>query len=294
MNLRRSVADFLGKYRWVPLVSVFATGLALTTALILHASLPLELGVAVALALTAYVWGYSAHRFKNILWPSLAHLPRRQYGDVWDSLAGSAKEATAATAGGASDEDVPNLLQLASVGARDEVLEIGCGVGRLGLGLAPHCRQWTGADISSKTLAYAADRLARLSNVRFVHLPGVGLDGLPHNSFDVAYSVDVFAHLDEIDRWRYVQDAFRVLRSGGRLYIDSIDLESESGWNMFANHARHWQSLERPPYDTRFSTAAELTAYANRAGFGEVRSHHRPPKVIVTAIKMDTGSSGSN
>lgn len=176
---------------------------------------------------------------------------------------------------------------------RIEVLEIGCGVGRLGLALAPRCRQWTGADISSKILANAADRLVRLSNVRLVHLPSVGLESLPDHSFDVVYSINLFAHLDEIDRWRYVQDAYRVLRPGGRLYIDNIDLDSEAGWTMFTNHVRHWQSLERPPYDTRFSTAAELVAYASRAGFGKVQSHHRSSKVIVTGAKVDAGSPGS-
>jgi hypothetical protein len=43
----------------------------------------------------------------------------------------------------------------------------------------------------------------------------------------------MLAHLDEIDRWRYVQESFRVLRPGGRLFVDTIDIESNEGWGMF-------------------------------------------------------------
>ncbi len=37
----------------------------------------------------------------------------------------------------------------------DDVLEIGCGVGRVGVALAPCCDQWIGADISSQMLEHA-------------------------------------------------------------------------------------------------------------------------------------------
>jgi len=276
---------FFRKHPWLPAVATLASGLALTVALVTHARLLLELGAAAALLFTSYAWGYSARALRHILWPPLTHLARRQYAEVWDSLGVSPREAIAATAGGRSEEDVHNLLELVSVGAQDEVLEIGCGVGRLGLALAPRCRLWTGADISTKILTQAANRLLGVSNVRLVHLRDVGLKEFSDNSFDVIYSINVFAHLEEMDRWRYVEEAFRALRFAGRVYIENIDLESNAGWTMFVNHAKRYESLERPPYDTRFSTAGELMAYVTRAGFELVESYHRSSRVIVTAIK---------
>ena len=43
----------------------------------------------------------------------------------------------------------------------DVVLEIGCGVGRVGAEIAPSVREWIGTDIAPNMLAHAARRLAR-------------------------------------------------------------------------------------------------------------------------------------
>lgn len=60
------------------------------------------------------------------------------------------------------------------------MLEIGCGVGRIGLELALRCRFWTGVDISANMLAVASERLSGLKNVRLTKLAahgGVEMDG---------------------------------------------------------------------------------------------------------------------
>lgn len=255
---------------------------------------------ALSLLCSSFVWGYSVRAWKEITdWPPLSNWQRRDYAAVWDSLAGSMNDAAVAAAGETSEnrlrssaaESVGNLLELASISAGDEILEIGCGVGRIAREIAPHCRSWTGADISANMLAHASARLEGLGNTRLVHLKSVGLDHFAEDSFDVVYATNMLAHLDEMDRWRYVQEAFRVLRPGGRIFIDNIDMESEAGWSMFSNDAIRYRDVERPPYMPRFSTAAEFTAYANRAGFVGTQSHHRSPLVIVTASKPNIGGS---
>jgi len=104
------------------------------------------LGAAAALLFASFAWGYSARAIKQFLWPPLSHLQRRQYAEVWDSLAASSREAAVAAAGQQDEAEfylsalkcVHTLRELVPVGAQDDILEIGCGVGRIGLALAPH------------------------------------------------------------------------------------------------------------------------------------------------------------
>jgi ubiquinone/menaquinone biosynthesis C-methylase UbiE len=141
-------------------------------------------------------------------------------------------------------------------------------------------------------LGYAAQRLQGVGNVRLQQLDGNGLGGLDDGSFDVVYCTNTLAHLDELDRWRYVQEAFRVLRPAGRIFIDNIDLTSDEGWASFMKLVEKYQNAELPPYMTRYSTAAELLEYVTRAGFRQVESHKRPPLIIVTGVKRDSSRPG--
>jgi SAM-dependent methyltransferase len=292
--LRSSIASLIRKHRWIVSIAVIVCASVFVAAVINGAKSFWVLGAGAALVVAAYVWGYAARAFRVVEFPSLLNLPRRQYGDVWDALAANPELAKAAACGHeeeaavrrSAQTPVKNLMELAGVRPEDDVLEFGCGVARIGLEIAPLCRSWTGADMSTNMLAVAAERLQGISNIRLVKLQQVGLDQLENNSFDLVYSTNMLDHLDGMDRWRYVKDAFRVLRPGGRLCIDNTDLEQDPGWRAFSMGAEASQQLERPPYIPTPSTAAELTTYASRAGFVQLQAHKRSPLVIVTAVKI--------
>jgi SAM-dependent methyltransferase len=289
----RQAAAIIRRHAWIPDAAAFASLCVWIYAVLSDHGRWWTLSAGAALFVSAYVAGYSRRALKQILWPPLNHLERGSYCEVWDSIATSAHGAAMAVSGHGEEEHlrrssgdtVLNLLELADIRAVDEVLEIGCGVARIGLEIGRHCRQWTGADISANMLRYAAERIPKSGNMRLVHLREVGLAKFPDGSFDVVYSTNVFPHLDELDRWRYVQEAFRVLGPGGRIFIDNVDLESEAGWTIFANDGMRFANLQRPPYMPRYSTAAELMSYATRAGFQEVAAHRRSPLVVVTGTK---------
>ena len=292
-KLRQRIAAALRKNLWLAAFATVAACAVLAATIVLRSHWLIVIAAAAGVVVTAFVWGYTTRAFRVPPWPTLGHLQRRQYAETWDTMASSSRTARIAVSGKAWEwelrdstrEPIRNLIELASISEKDDVLEIACGIARLGLELAPLCHSWTGADISANMLAHAAERVKGVGNVKLHQLHGDGLAGLADDSFDVVYCTNTLAHLDELDRWRYVQEAFRVLRVGGRIFIDNIDLESDQGWASFLGLVAKYLNAEQPPYMTRFSTASELMTYATRAGFEQVRSHERPPLVIMTAVK---------
>ncbi len=293
VNIRSTASSFVRKYRWLPAAVALSSGGGLVFAVAVHAGSATLLALVMTAFVTAYSWGYAERALRRTQWPLLDDLGRREYAEVWNALTPTPWQAAEAACGERDETRIREsglksfreLTELLLLTDQQDVLEIGCGIGRVGFALAPHCRSWTGADISAHMLAYASSRLGELNNVRLIRLQGVGLGEFRDNSFHVVYTTDMFEHLEEIDRWRYVEEAFRVLRPGGCLYIDNIDLESDGGWDSFIREGRLIQDQPRPPYLSRLSTAAELIVYVTRAGFERVASHRRPPLVVVTAAK---------
>ncbi len=190
---------------------------------------------------------------------------RTAYAQVWDEISQTQDAARVAVSGTADDREwarsgeatAGDVRTLAAITATDDVLEIGCGAGRVGRFLAPACRRWIGGDVSPNMLHFAAQALADLPNVSTVALNGFDLSGVADASLDVVYCTGVFMHLDEWERFRYVLDARRVLRPGGRLYVDNFNLLEPEGWALFMEHFRQDPS-KRPANVSRHSTPAEL------------------------------------
>lgn len=220
-------------------------------------------------------------------------LPRGHYKDVWTALSESEGNAKLWVQG---TEDEATLLESArndlariqrSAGVRpgDDIAEIGCGVGRLGTVLAPICRSWTGCDVSPNMLSHAARRLAAFDNVRFVELSGYDLAPLASSSLDLVYCTVVFMHLAEWDRYGYVEEAHRVLREGGRIFIDNISLTTDYGWKFF-QESRRIPPSQRPPQIGSTSTPQEFEVYLRRAGFRDVRVDLvNEPWIVGTGVK---------
>jgi len=220
---------------------------------------------------------------------------RSAYKRVWDlqardpdvaslSVAGHTDEATLElTARGFID----TLRSLVGVGPDDVVLEIGCGIARVGRPLSAECLHWFGADISAGMLGHAAARLRDRPNTTLVELATVGLQEFPRDAFDLVYCTVVFMHLFEWDRYRYVEESFRVLRPGGRCYFDNFTLDSAHGWNVFMEGARY--PLERRPAHLSMSSSREeLGVYLRKAGFADVRVVDLPNELIAaTGRKPD-------
>jgi ubiquinone/menaquinone biosynthesis C-methylase UbiE len=225
----------------------------------------------------------------------MEHQPARsEYKKVWSALSTTEEQAklhvigvTEEAALQATGEETLRFLQdSVGIGKDDVVLEIGCGVGRVGKVVAPLCRKWIGCDVASNMLSLAAERLKDLSNVELVEISGYDLSGVADASVDVVYCTVVFMHLESWDRYNYILEAFRVLRPGGRIYVDNINLCSDGGWKVFETH-RAFSPSNRLPHMTQNSTPQEIETYLKRAGFDEVRMRTEDDWIRASGVKRE-------
>lgn len=217
---------------------------------------------------------------------------RHEYKSTWMAVSRTREQATMSVIGclsedqlRASAEDTRRVLE-STIGIKsdDVVLEIGCGIGRVGEELAPRCKKWIGSDVSANMLKYASQRLARFPNVELIETSGYDLAPIPDNSVDVVYCTVVFMHLDEWDRYNYVLEAYRVLGHGGRFMVDNFNLCSDEGWSVFENHLQEFAG-NRPPHISKSSTPQEIETYLTRARFRDVKIQERQTWVIGSGTK---------
>ncbi|MCF3652116.1 class I SAM-dependent methyltransferase [Synoicihabitans lomoniglobus] len=218
---------------------------------------------------------------------------RADYKNTWNELAQTPEEAFLYVGGTRDEAELDatavhaiNVLR-ATVGINptDDFVEIGCGVGRVGKALSGIVKTWTGCDASGAMVSHANRRLESYANAKAIEVSGHDLQPLADASFDVVYSTVVFMHLDEWDRYRYVQEAMRILRPGGRFFCDNISITTENGWAYFQQHCESFKPLERPTHIAKCSTPQELTIYLERAGFTGVQTRERDLWVDAWGIK---------
>jgi len=203
---------------------------------------------------------------------------------------GSASEETARLTGAYTAKQVTSALDLKPT---DRVLELGCGVGRIGLEIAPKVLHWEGADISKNMLDVARQRLSGQNNVGFTELKQSRLDGLADASFDKAYCVAVFIHMDKEDFFLYLEELARVLKPGGVLFFDTWNLASTVGWRRFMleveQHRNADHSQRKDVARNQFSTPEEVRAYLKAAGFETLLVMSDSPWVQAVAQKPGAG-----
>lgn len=98
------------------------------------------------------------------------------------------------------------------------VLEIGVGTGRLAVRVAPFCEEFTGIDISPKTIERAKEHLGGFVSI---HLICADFSEYDFDSrFDVIYSSLTFMHFSE--KQKAINKIYGLLNPGGK-FVLSID-----------------------------------------------------------------------
>lgn len=219
------------------------------------------------------------------------------YKDFWNGKATSPEAAIAAVDGSTSEEVVRHTGRWSAeqvrtalkVGVDDRVLELGCGVGRIGRELAPSCAQWVGVDVSEKMIDHARSRLKEFDNTRFHRLSRSSLDMITDNEIDKAYSIAVFCHMDKEDLYLYLQELYRVVRPGGLIFVETWNLAHPIGWRRWQYEPLVWskadQSQRKDVARNQFCTPDEFEIYVSRAGFQVLANYNESQSVQIIACK---------
>jgi ubiquinone/menaquinone biosynthesis C-methylase UbiE len=229
---------------------------------------------------------------------------QKSYKTFWDDKA-STKQGALLAVDGSANEDVLHLTGTYSarqvttalaLDPSDRVLELGCGVGRIGHLLAPKVAHWEGADISANMLKVAKERLAEHRNVGFTELVRTSLAPLADASMDKAYCVAVFIHMDKEDFYLYLEELARVVKPGGLIYFDTWNLASRVGWRRFALEAAQYRGADlgtrKDVARNQFSTPDEVRAFLEHAGFETLLMLADSP--WVQAVARRNGGSGDS
>ena len=202
---------------------------------------------------------------------------RWDYKNVWNSVTNNIGDAMNGVAGYTDEEkfnysakrSVEKILESFEINKHHSVLEIGAGIGRVGKLLSSYCKDWTGCDASSQMVKFANEYLDGIQNVKVFETSGYDLSIFQDESFDFTYCVVVFMHIDEWDRYNYIKESFRVLKSKGQLLVNNINLCSKEGWEVFDNHCSI-QPSKRPLNISKTSTSCEIVQYFERSGFIDI------------------------
>jgi SAM-dependent methyltransferase len=116
---------------------------------------------------------------------------------------------------------------------KGRALDLGSGLGTQALYLAKKGFKVSGIDLSP-TAVEIANKRAELEGLDCSFLQGNALDlPYPDGSFDFVFDRGCFHHIPEEDREGYVRSVRRVLKKGGRYFMECFSYRNGSAWNHF-------------------------------------------------------------
>ncbi len=219
------------------------------------------------------------------------------YSHFWDHQAATPESALAAVDGSASEEIVQQtgawtaaqMRAALQLDGSQRVLELGCGVGRIGRELLSHCQHWTGVDISASMIRVATERLSHSDRVDSHQLTRTDLAMIESDSLDAVYSVAVLCHMDKEDLYLYLQEIRRILKPQGRTYLETWNLAHPIGWKRWDFEVRAWQKSDQSQRKNvsrnQFCTPDEFLLYARHAGLDVIASWTDSPWIQVVLGK---------
>jgi ubiquinone/menaquinone biosynthesis C-methylase UbiE len=190
---------------------------------------------------------------------------KEQYQGLWNHLIGKADKAAELAVGG--DFDAVGKLEFAllrSLGLKPNhtVVDVGCGSGRLAIHLAKWLSgQYYGSDILEPLLGHAKS-LCERPDWHFTRTDGETIP-VPDGAADYVCFFSVLTHINHEDSWRYILEAKRVLKPGGKIVCSFLEFKIRGCWAIFREDVK-----DRSPNKVlnQFLSRDALEAFAYNAG----------------------------
>jgi ubiquinone/menaquinone biosynthesis C-methylase UbiE len=142
----------------------------------------------------------------------------------------------------------------------DFLIDVGCGSGRLAHVVT--VERYLGTDIVPELLAHARERCSnpawRFELVNDIVIPekaGVA---------DMVCFFSVFTHLLHEDSYRYLREAHRVLKPGGKVVLSFLEFKIPSHWAVFEEMVNH-RAGSRP--HNQFMSRDAIACWSAKLGF---------------------------
>ena len=159
------------------------------------------------------------------------------------------------------------------------VVDLGCGMGRIALYMAPLCETLWAVDVSEQMLGYARRRMAEHKNVRYARCADTTVPDIADASVDFLYSIITLQHLEREDAFNLVRDVHRMLRPGGKAFLTWPNLLDDGFLESFLAYASNGESTN--PARARIYTTTELQRLLPAAGFASLEVRDEPNIVTV-------------
>jgi SAM-dependent methyltransferase len=154
-----------------------------------------------------------------------------------------------------------------NISPRSVVLELGPGTGRYTRHVLPRCQKMILVDYSEVVCEWLAEYAAGKGPFEVHHITGPTLPAVPDATVDFAFARGVFEHIDPDDMDYFFREFQRVLRPGGRLWLDFCSLMSEEGFAWF----ERWRPPPGGRGHFRFYHPDFVARLAAGAGLADVR-----------------------
>ena len=172
------------------------------------------------------------------------------------------------------------------------VLDLGCGIGRIEKFLAPHCKEIYGVDVSRRMLKLVKKNVI-YENVHVHKNNGRDLSIFPEKKFDFCFSIAVLQHIEKEDAIFYLMEIYRVLKEGGKAYLQFPNLLCNRNIRSFLDMCeQRYRELSRMRYYTpdeiekiMGAIGFKIDSLVERGDYLEWNSKHENYSIFVLASK---------